>query len=71
MHPGYVDFQNFAKGFGFASREAIFRPGSFRNPTRRDFARAVTQGWYYVAQRLSPLVRSFGEGRVQVSIEAL
>ena len=27
MQPGFVDFQNFAQGFCFAGREAIFRPG--------------------------------------------
>ena len=24
MQPGFVDFQNFAQGFGFAGREAVF-----------------------------------------------
>ena len=24
MQPGFVDFQNFAQGFGFAGRKAIF-----------------------------------------------
>ena len=43
--PGFVDFQNFVQGFGFASREAIFWPGSFKKPTRWEFARAVTQRW--------------------------
>ena len=28
MQSGFVNFQNFAHGFGFARREAIFRPGS-------------------------------------------
>ena len=28
MQPGFVDFQNFAQGFGFARREAVsFRQG--------------------------------------------
>ena len=32
MQPGPVDFQNFAQGFGFARREAIFRPGIKKPP---------------------------------------
>ena len=33
--PGFVDFQNFAKGFGFTSREAIFEVREFqKNPPR-------------------------------------
>ena len=28
MQPQFVDFQNFARGFGLARREAIFSPGS-------------------------------------------
>ena len=26
MQPGFVEFYNFDQGFGFARREAIFRP---------------------------------------------
>ena len=32
MQPGFVDFQNFAQGFGFASRKAIFWAREFQNP---------------------------------------
>ena len=42
MRPGFVDFSNFAQGFGFG---LILRTGSFQKPTRWDFARAVTQVW--------------------------
>ena len=30
MRPGFDDSQNFAQAFGFASREAIFRPWEFQ-----------------------------------------
>ena len=43
MQPGFVDFQNFSQGFGFARREASFRDS--KKPTRWDFARTVTQRW--------------------------
>ena len=29
MHPGFADFQNFAQGFGFASKESIFEVREF------------------------------------------
>ena len=44
MQPGFVHFQNFPQGFGFASREAIFMLGSFKRLTTWDFVRAVKQG---------------------------
>ena len=34
MRPGFADFQSFAQGFGFASREAIFE-ASVRDPLGR------------------------------------
>ena len=43
MQLGFVDFQNFAQGFGFVSRQAIFRPGSFKNPVRFHQGCHVTQ----------------------------
>ena len=46
MMPGLVDFQNFAKSFDFASKEAISEAREFSKTPRRDFARAVTQGWF-------------------------
>ena len=35
MQPGFVGFQNFAQGFHFANREAIFRPGSLKETLER------------------------------------
>ena len=42
MQSGFVDLQNFAQGFGFARREAIFRTGISKKSTRWDFAWTVT-----------------------------
>ena len=39
---GFVDSQNFAQGFGFASRKSIIKARGVRQPTRWDFAKAVT-----------------------------
>ena len=46
MQPGFADFQNFAQGFGFDTREAIFQARNSKNPTRWDFAKTVAQGWF-------------------------
>ena len=45
MQPGIVDFPNFTQGLVLLVWRLFLRPGSFRKPTRWDFARAVTQGW--------------------------
>ena len=49
MESGFVDFQKFTQCFVFASRRGggglFFRPGSFKNAIRWDFARAMIQGW--------------------------
>ena len=42
IQPGFVDSQNFAQGFGFASRKSIIKARGVRQPTRWDFAKAVT-----------------------------
>ena len=42
IQPGFVDSQNFAHGFGFASRKSIINAMGVRQPTRWDFAKAVT-----------------------------
>ena len=44
IQPGFVDFQNFAQGFRFARRKAMFKVSQFQKTTRWDFARTVTQG---------------------------
>ena len=42
IQPGFVDSQNFTKEFGFASRKSIIDARDVRQPTRWDFAKAVT-----------------------------
>ena len=45
MQPGFVNFQDFAHGFGFARSEVILGQGFQERPTRCDFARTVAQEW--------------------------
>ena len=44
MQPGFVDFSNFAHGFGFANGDAISEAREFSKAHQVEFVRAVTQG---------------------------
>ena len=57
MRPGFLGFPSFAQGFGLLLGRLFLRPGSFRKPTKWDFASAVTQGWAITYRPDSPMMR--------------
>ena len=44
MQPGFVDFPNFVKSFGFASREAIFQAREFSKTHQVGFRQGCDTG---------------------------
>ena len=44
MHPGLVEFHNFAQGFGFARREAIFKARKFQKDYQVGFRQDCDTG---------------------------
>ena len=44
MQPGFVDFQNFAQGFGFARKEAIFLGQGFKKTHQVGFRQDCDTG---------------------------
>ena len=50
MQSGFVDFHNSPMVLGLLVGKLSLRPGSFKNLTRWDFARAVTQEGSYLSE---------------------
>ena len=52
MHPGYVNFPNFAQGIGFASKEAISEAREFSKTHKVRFRLGCDTGVVYIERKV-------------------